>query len=150
MGQRRVTFCFHVKWNFRWNWRNVVADQSNPQSFAQSFDQSLVSELKYDIKTKQDVLHRILCKAADLNWRPVQEKGVYSDTNWTAQRLQMAERKLEKLGNYVWHDSGSITTKVCSQNGRKQNAMFESHVVTSVERTSFDLWFDEFLSNLPL
>ena len=89
MGQRRVTFCFHVKWNFRWNWRNVVADQSNPQSFAQSFDQSLVSELKYDIKTKQDVLHRILCKAADLNWRPVQEKGVCSDFYQTAQLLQM-------------------------------------------------------------
>ena len=28
--------------------------------------------------------------------------------------------------------------------------MFESHVVTSVDRTSFDFWFKDFLSNLPL
>ena len=34
----------------------------------------------------------------------------------------------QKLGNDVLRDSESIATKVCSQIGRKQNAMFESHV----------------------
>ena len=56
----------------------------------------------------------------------------------------------QKLGNDVRHDSESIATKVCSQIGRKWNAMFESHVVTSVDRTSFDFRFEDFLSNLPL
>ena len=50
----------------------------------------------------------------------------------------------QKLGNDVRRDSESITTKVCSQIGRKWNAMFDSHVVTSVERTSFDFRFECF------
>ena len=39
----------------------------------------------------------------------------------------------QKLGNDVWYDSESISTKVCSQIGSKRNAMFESHVVSSVQ-----------------
>ena len=54
----------------------------------------------------------------------------------------------QKLLNDVWRDSESIATKVCSQIGRKWNAMFESHVVTSVDRTSFDFRFEDFLSYL--
>ena len=46
----------------------------------------------------------------------------------------------QMLGNDVWYDSESITTKVCSQIGRKWNVMFESHVVTSIDT----IWQDEF------
>ena len=56
----------------------------------------------------------------------------------------------QKLGNNVWHNSESIVTKVYSQIDCKWNVMFESHVVTSVDRTSFDFRFEDFLSNLPL
>ena len=56
----------------------------------------------------------------------------------------------QKLGNDVRRDSGSIATKVCSQIGSKWNVMFESHVVTSLDRTSFGFQFEDFLSNLPL
>ena len=47
----------------------------------------------------------------------------------------------QKLWNDVRRDSESIATKVYSQIGRKCNAMFESHIVTSVDRTSFDFHF---------
>ena len=52
--------------------------------------------------------------------------------------MEMVIETLEKLGNYVWHDSESIATKVCSQ--IVANAIFESYVlvVTSVDRTSFN------------
>ena len=60
----------------------------------------------------------------------------------------------QNLGNNVRRDSESIgttiATKVCSQIGRKWNVMFEGHVVTSVDRTSFDFRFEDFLSSLPL
>ena len=42
----------------------------------------------------------------------------------------------QKLGNDVRRNSELISTKVCSQIGRKWNAMFETHVVTSVDRTT--------------
>ena len=38
-------------------------------------------------------LNRILCKAADLNRRPVWGRDVYSNSNLMAQRLQMTARK---------------------------------------------------------
>ena len=56
----------------------------------------------------------------------------------------------QKLENNVWHDFELIATKVCSQIGRKWNAMFESHAVTSVDRMSFNYGFEDFLSNLSL
>ena len=189
---------FHVKWNFRLNWQDVVADQCSAHRFAQSFDHSLVSELKYDIGTKQHVPNRILCKAADLSRWPVREKGVCSvlrfELNSTvtsdggAQKLgndfwnyseSIANQSLQpnrpqikcvlpqerasaknststlhggaqKIGYDIWHDYESIATKVCSPIDRKWNAMFESHVVTSVDRTSFDFRFEDFLGNLSL
>ena len=172
------------------------------------------------------------------SWRPVRGKGACSNSNWTAQWLQMAARK--KLGNYVRRDCESIAikvcspigrgkgvcsdsnwtaqwlqmaaklrqawlwidcnqslqpnrsqikcdlskerasaqiriaqhsdfrwrrtnalrqclvwfwidcNKVCSQIGRTWNAIFESHVVTSVDRSSFDFRFEDFLSNFSL
>ena len=56
----------------------------------------------------------------------------------------------QKLGNDVRSDSELIATKVCSEIGSKWNVMFESHVVTIVDRTSLDFWFEDFLRNLPL
>ena len=61
----------------------------------------------------------------------------------------MAARKsLETVSGVNPHVSESIATKVCSQIGRKRNVMFESHVVTSVDRMSFDFGFSDFLSYL--
>ena len=60
--------------------------------------------------------------------------------------------EVAKLGNYVWHDSELIAAKVCSlmMACSKWNAMFQSLVVTSVDRMSFDFQFEGFFSNLPL
>ena len=55
-------------------------------------------------------------------------------SNQTAQWLQMAARKSSEL----------IAIKVCSQIGCKWNAIFEIHVVTSVDRMSFDFDFKIF------
>ena len=71
------------------------------------------------------------------------------------QRSDYRWRRSKAFGNDVLPDSESIATKLCSQNSRISNAMFESHVVrevlvTSVDRTSFDFQFEDFLSNLPL
>ena len=52
----------------------------------------------------------------------------------------------QKLENYVWRDSESIATKVCSQISRKSIAMFERHVVTSVDETIFNFEFRIFLA----
>ena len=43
----------------------------------------------------------------------------------------------QKLGNNVRGNSESITTKVCSPNRSQMKCYFESHVVTSVDRTRF-------------
>ena len=67
--------------------------------------------------TKTHVPNRILCKkTADLNRRPVWGKGVCSNLNPTAQRPHMAECKCQEIMSaIVWHDSESITIKVCNQ-----------------------------------
>ena len=57
---------------------------------------------------------------------------------------------VQKLGNDIWHDSKSITTKVCSPINSKWNVMFENDVVTSLDRTSFNFQIEDFLSNLSL
>ena len=44
----------------------------------------------------------------------------------------------------------SIATKVCVQNSRKWNVMFESHLETCIDWTSLDFQFIGFLSNLLL
>ena len=51
---------------------------------------------------------------------------------------------VQKLRNDVWHDSESIAIKVCSQIGRHWKVIFENHVVTGVNRTSFKFWFEDF------
>ena len=101
-------------------------------------------------RTKKHIRNWILCKAASLYQRPVLGKGVCSDSNRTAQRLQMAARKsLETM-------SGVILNRLQPKFAAKSVAnemlclKLESHVVTSVDRMSFNFRFEDFLSNLPL
>ena len=56
----------------------------------------------------------------------------------------------QMLGNDVWRNSESIAIKVCRQIGRKWNVMFESHIVTSVDKSSFKFRFEDVLSNFSL
>ena len=99
--------------------------QAKPRPSLRSIFRSFIGVcLIYDIGTKQHVPNWILCKAADLNRRPVREKGVYS-YNSTA----TSDGGAQKLGNDVWHDYELIVTKVCSQFNRKWNVTFEGHVV---------------------
>ena len=77
---------------------------------------------------------------------PVQGKGVCSDLNKKAQLLQMAARKcLGTMSDWLSLILNQSQPKVCSQIGCKWNSMFESHVVTSVDRTSFYFGFEVFL-----
>ena len=53
----------------------------------------------------------LLCKAADPNKLPVQENGVCSDFNQTAQQFQIAIcQSLELIGIDRWHDSELIAS----------------------------------------
>ena len=75
---------------------------------------------KCDIGTKQPVAtfqlpNWIMCKAAILNWQPVWEKDICSDSNWIAQQLQMAEPKSLETMSGFWHDSEPIATNVYNQ-----------------------------------
>ena len=95
---------------------------------------------------KTHVQDRILCKAAGLNWLPVREWAsaqIWIEQHSYTERLQMAAHKNLETGD-VRRDSESITTKVCSQIGCKWNAIFENHVVTSIDRTRFDFQFWRF------
>ena len=94
-------------------------------------------------RNKTNVLNWILCKAAGLNhWQcPV---CVCSNSNGTAQLLQMAAHKcLETM-------SGMILNQLQPKFAAKWHLMFESIVVTSVDKQAsiFDLKI--FFSNLPL
>ena len=118
-------FVFMWKWIFWWNLLEVVAYQSSAHRFARSFDLSWVSELKYDIGKNQHVPNLFLCEAADLNQRPAGEKGVCSDSNWTAQLLQMmACKSLETMSRMILN---RMQPKLTAQSV----AMFESDVVIS-------------------
>ena len=62
----------------------------------------------------------------------------------------VARKSLKTMSGAILNRLATIATKVCSRIGRKWNAMFESHVVTSVDRTSFDFQFKDFWINLTL
>ena len=62
----------------------------------------------------------------------------------------VARKSLKTMSGWLWHDSESIATKVCSQISSKRNAMFEIHSETSIDRTSFNFRFNFFFSNLLL
>ena len=101
----------------------------------------LWAKIWYRNKTACSKLNWILCKAAGLYQWAVWEKGFCSDSNQTAQPLQMAARKsLETM-------SGVILNWLQPKFGAKSVAnemlclKLESHAVTSVDRTSF---FEQF------
>ena len=54
--------------------------------------------------------------------------------------------RAQKLGNsyYLWDDCELITSKVCSQNCSRGKEMFESHLETYIEWTSFEFWSQDF------
>ena len=89
----------------------------------------------------------ILCEAAYLNQRNVQEKSVCSDSNQIAQLIQTIMCKTWSLVQF-WFDWNQSLQPF----GSKWNAMFESHVGTCIDRTSFDFQFklEDFLGNLLL
>ena len=92
-------FFSHVKWSFLWSSREFVTDQSGAHCFAQSFNHSLVSEYKKGIGTN-------LCKSADSNRRPVQEKDRSTQISFKQHRhsriVQMAARKsLETMSGTI-------------------------------------------------
>ena len=112
------------------------------------FDHSLVSELRYDIGTKPHCIVRHesesiatkVCSQIGSKWNatcPRKGRMLRFESNSTA----TSDGSAQKLGNDVRHDYESTSAKVCSQIGRKWNAMFESHVVTSVDRWSFYFGF---------
>ena len=112
-------FFFSCEMKFPWNRREVVADQGSTHSFAQSFYQSFVSEQKYDIGTKQHVPNRIPESCAkqqvcidDLS----EERGLL---RFESNSEATSDGGAQKLGSDVSRNSESITTKVCSQIGRK-------------------------------
>ena len=88
---------------------------------------------------------RFAAKSVANEMRPVPGKGVCSDSNRTAQQLQMAARKsLETMSGMILNQLQPKFAKSIAN----ENAMFESHVVTSVDRTSFDFQFEDFFSYL--
>ena len=85
---------FHVKWNFHGMGEKLLLTTAVPIASLNLYIIHWYLSEKTDIGTKPHVPNRILCKAADLSRQPVRGKGVYSDSNRTAQRLQMAARKM--------------------------------------------------------
>ena len=109
---------------------------------------------RYRSKTANDknIWHKNKIAFSELN--PVQSSRSKSMTclrkgslNWSDQipieqhSCFISDGGAQNLGNSVRCDSESIATKVCSQIGSKWNAIFESHAVTSLERTSFNFFF---------
>ena len=94
------------------------------------------------METTQHVLNRILCKASrsKLTTCLRKERLLKFKLNSTA----TSDGSAQKLGNDVWHDPESIETKVYSQSGCKRNAMFESYVLTCIDRISIIFWFEDF------
>ena len=69
----------------------------------------------------------------------------------TAQQLQMAKLKsMETISVIILNWFAMIATKVGRQNCSKWNAIFESHVETCIDWTSFNFWFHYFFINLLL
>ena len=104
-------------------------------------------------------LNCILYKAEDVNWNPVLGSGVYTDSNWIAQPLQMAAHKsLETIsGSQSWSLAWvqfdhmiHIQSLRPNPSQSKWKAMFESYAEIFIDWMSFDCWFKDFLSDLLL
>ena len=115
-----------MKWNFQWGSQDFVTDQATTHSFAQFsfFSWSLTKNNSY-------IVNGILCKASDLNQLYVWERGVCSDSNQTAQQLQMEVCKsLETISGMIlnW-----LKQKFAVKWVAKWNAMAESSSETSTD-----------------
>ena len=136
---------FPVKWKFRWNWVQLARSYCRPKQRP-----LLRSTFRSYIGLWLKIWHRNKTACSESN--PVQSSRSKSTTCPRKGRLLRFESNstatsdggAQKLGSDVWHDSESIATKVSSQIGRKWNAMFESHIVTIVDRTSFNFRFEDF------
>ena len=115
-----------MKWNFQWGSQDFVTYQATTHSFAQFsfFSWSLTKNNSY-------IVNGILCKASDLNQLYVWERGVCSDSNQTAQQLQMEVCKsLETISGMIlnW-----LKQKFAVKWVAKWNAMAESNSETSTD-----------------
>ena len=95
-------------------------------------------------RNKTACFNWILCKGAGLNWLPVWGKGVCSDLNRTAQLLQMIARKsFETMSGVIlsWTQP-KFAAKSIANEILCLKAIHD--VVTSIDRTSFNFWFEYF------
>ena len=132
-GLQNITFFFHVKWKFWWNWLEVVAYQSRPIT-THCLVIGLWVEIWHRNKTICSKSNSVQSSRSKLTICPMQRRLLSFKLNSTV----TSDGDAQKLGNYVRRDSESIATKVCSQICSKWNAIFGSHVVSSVDKTSFD------------
>ena len=58
-------------------------------------------------------------------------------------KLNILETIFAEQGNDFWHDYESLATKICSLISSKWKLMFESHVKTCIDWTSFDFFFSK-------
>ena len=113
---------FHVKWNFRWKWRELLPTKAAPIA---SLSFAIIHwSLSQNMTKEQNSMFRIESCAMQLlssrsKWTTSPRKGrlLRFEQNSTA----TSDAGAQKLGNNVWYDSESISTKVCSQIGRKWN-----------------------------
>ena len=132
---------------FQWISQELITCQSSAHCFAQSFNHSLVSGVK--------IGHRNKSVSSESTWNPVESSRSKSTTcqgkgsllRFWSNSTATPDGCVQKFGSNVWHDSELIATKFCS---RKWNATFESHVLSCIDRMSFDFRFEYFLSNLLL
>ena len=87
-------------------------DQSHAHRLTQSLDHWLVFEYGNNngVGTNWHLPNQILCRAADLNQRLLQETGVCSDYSWSAQPLYMAVCEAE---NNLWHELLKMFWAIC-------------------------------------
>ena len=132
LSSRAVTYFFHVKWNFHRSAGSCC--RPRPRPIFLSFN-GLWAKIWHKKKTA--------CSESN----PVQSSRSVS-TNCPRKGCRIEQRsdfrwRRAKLGNDIRRNSESIATKVCSQIGRKWNAIFESHIVTSLDSDTFQksLWY---------
>ena len=126
---------------FRWSSRELVTNRNRAHHPLN------LSIIRWSLTRNRAEEHQILCEAANLNRRPVGEKGVCSAFNQTAQRLQISVRKnLETMSGM---NLNRLQTKL-QPNRPQMNAMVLIHLETCIDWTNFDFRFEFFFSNLLL
>ena len=142
-----IFWSFIGLWVKIWNWNKTACSKSNPVQSSRSksitcpkkghllrfkSNNSATSDdgaqkLENDVWYDSESIATKVCSPIGRKWnatcrrkgRPLRFEPISTYTS---------DGGAQKLGHNVWHDSESIATKVCSQIGRKWNAIFESHV----------------------